>query len=116
VDENYDPSSAYVEVGSVMPTNVQADAVRNAVRGAPLTKCYRDALRARGRRTPGAATLNLSIDDGGRVSSAVVVGAAWLPEMVRCIQGAATGLQLPKGAVLDTGGGTAEVWLSFRAP
>jgi serine/threonine-protein kinase len=114
--EDYDPSAAWVDVGSILPTNIEPDTLRAALRKAPLTACYRDALRARGRRTPGAATLNLSIDDAGRVTSAVMVGTAWLPEVVRCIQTATTGVRLPESAVLDDGGGTAEVWLSFRAP
>jgi hypothetical protein len=59
------------------------------------------------------ATLNLSIDEHGRVSGAILTSAEWLPEMVRCIQGASSGLQLRPGSV-ESGGGTAEVWLSFR--
>jgi serine/threonine protein kinase len=111
----YDPSQATVDVGSVTPSNVNGDAVRAAVRGLPLTNCYRDALRARGRRAFGSATLNLSIDDYGKVSGAILTGADWLPEMSRCVQGSASGIRLRAGAV-SAGGGTAEVWLSFRAP
>jgi hypothetical protein len=85
------------------------------VRGAPLTRCYRDALRTRGRRSFGSATLNLSIDDAGRINSAVLTGADWLPEMTRCVQGSTAGLQLRPNSV-EPGGGTAEVYLSFRAP
>jgi serine/threonine-protein kinase len=111
----YDPSQAVVEVGSVTPSNVNGDAVRAAVRGAALTQCYRNALRARGRRAFGSATLDLSFDETGKVYGAILTGADWLPEMTRCVQGSAAGLQLRSGAV-DSGGGTAEVWLSFRAP
>jgi hypothetical protein len=111
----YDPSRATVDVGSVTPSNVNGDAVRAAIRGLPLTNCYRDALRARGRRAFGSATLNLSIDDYGKVSGAILTGADWLPEMSRCVQGSASGIRLRAGAV-SAGGGTAEVWLSFRAP
>jgi serine/threonine-protein kinase len=111
----YDPSQATVDVGSVTPSNVNGEAVRAAIRGVALTSCYRDALRARGRRAFGSATLNLSIDETGRVSGAILTGADWLPEMSRCVQGSVTGLQLRSGAV-SAGGGTAEVWLSFRAP
>jgi hypothetical protein len=59
--------------------------------------------------------LNLSIDDSGKVSGAILTGADWLPEMTRCVQGSTMGLQLRQGAV-QPGGGTAEVWLSFGAP
>jgi serine/threonine protein kinase len=111
----YDPARATVEIGSVTPNNVNGDAVRAAIRGASLTGCYRNALRARGRKVFGSATLNLSIDDTGKVSGAILTGADWLPEMTRCVQGNASGLQLRPGAA-DPGGGTAEVWLSFRAP
>ncbi len=111
----YDPSKATVAVGSVTPSNVNGDAVRAAMSGANFTTCYRNALRARGQRAFGSATLNLSIDEGGRVSGAILTGADWLPEMTRCVQGSASGIQLRAGAV-ESGGGTAEVWLSFRAP
>jgi serine/threonine protein kinase len=111
----YDPSGASVDVGSVTPSNVNGDAVRAAMRGANFTQCYRNALRARGQRAFGSATLNLSIDETGRVSGAILTGADWLPEVTRCVQGNASGVQLRAGAV-ESGGGTAEVWLSFRAP
>jgi serine/threonine-protein kinase len=111
----YDPSSATVDVGSVTPQNVNGDAVRAAMRGASFTPCYRNALRARGQRAFGSATLSLSIDETGRVNGAILTGADWLPEMIRCVQGNAMGAQLRAGAV-ESGGGTADVWLSFRAP
>jgi serine/threonine protein kinase len=110
-----DPDKAWVEVGLVTPNNVKADAVRNAVRQAPLTQCYRNALRARAVRATGTATLSLSIDGTGRVSGAVLLGNEWLPEMTRCVQGGAMGLQLRSGAV-EAAGATADVWLSFRMP
>jgi hypothetical protein len=94
---------------------VNGDAVRAAMRGVNFTQCYKNALRARGQRAVGSATLSLSIDEGGRVSGAILTGADWLPEMTRCMQGSASGIQLRAGAV-ESGGGTAEVWLSFRAP
>ena len=94
---------------------MNGDAVRAALRSVALTTCYRNALRARGRREFGSATLNLSIDGAGRISGAILTGADWLPEMTRCVQGGAMGIQLRSGSV-NQGGGTAEVWLSFRAP
>ena len=112
---SYDPSQASVAVGSVTPSNVNGDAIRAALRGVPFTTCYRNALRARGRRAFGSATLNLSIDPTGKITGAILTGADWLPEMTRCMQGGAMGVQLRPGSV-DQSGGTAEVWLSFRAP
>ncbi|MGO8994447.1 MAG: serine/threonine-protein kinase [Polyangiaceae bacterium] len=112
---SYDPAQASVDVGSVTPNNVNGDAVRAAVRGVALTTCYRNALRARGRRAFGSATLSLSIDGSGKVSGAILTGADWLPEMTRCVQGSTMGMQLRPGSV-EQSGGTAEVWLSFRAP
>jgi hypothetical protein len=104
-----------VDVGSVSPQNVNGDAVRAAIRGTNLTACYKNALRARGQRAFGTATLSLSIDPSGRVGGAILTGADWLPEMIRCVQGSAMGAQLRAGAV-ESGGGTADVYLSFRAP
>ena len=98
------------------PSNVNGDAVRAALRGVPLTTCYRNALRARGRRAFGSATLNLSIDETGKVSGAILTGADWLPEMSRCVQGRRHGRAASSRAPSSSGGGTAEVWLSFRAP
>ena len=110
-----DPDKAWVEVGLVTPSNVKGDAVRLAVRQAALTPCYRNALRARAARVTGTATLNLSIDESGKINGAVLTSAEWLPEMIRCVQGTTMGIQLRPGAV-EPGGGTAEVWLSFRMP
>jgi hypothetical protein len=111
----YDPSKATVEVGNVAPQNVNGNAVRAAVRSANLTACYRNALKARGQRAFGSATLSLSIDEAGHINGAVLVGADWLPEVIRCVQASSTAVQLPPGSV-ESGGGTADVWLSFRAP
>jgi hypothetical protein len=110
-----DPEKAFVEVGLVTPSGVKADAVRAAIRQAPLTQCYRNALRARATRATGSATLNLAIDESGRVNGAILTGADWLPEMTRCVQGSTMGLTLRPGSV-EGPGGTAEVWLSFRMP
>jgi hypothetical protein len=99
----------------VTPNNVKGDAVRLAVRQAALTPCYRNALRARAARATGTATLNLSIDESGKINGAVLTSAEWLPEMIRCVQGTTMGIQLRPGSV-EPGGATAEVWLSFRMP
>jgi hypothetical protein len=97
----------------VTPNNVNGDAVRQVMARLALTPCYRNALRARAEKAQGAATLSLSIDETGRINAAVLTGADWLPEMTRCVQSAASGQQLRPGAV-ESGGGTADVFLSFR--
>jgi hypothetical protein len=115
VDPAFDPSHAYVEVGLVNAQGVRESAVRAALRGTGLAGCYRSALRGRGARATGVATLNLSIDENGAARSAIAVGADFLPGLARCVQGAAAGVRVPKSQV-DSGGGTAEVTLAFKAP
>ena len=83
--------------------------------GVGLANCYRSALKARGARATGVATLDLSIDENGTARSAIVAGAGFLPGLARCIQGAASGASVPKSQV-DSGGGTAEITLAFKAP
>jgi hypothetical protein len=80
-----------------------------------LAGCYRSALKTRGSRATGVATLNLSIDENGATRSAIVTGAGFLPGLPRCIQGAASGVGVPKSQV-DSGGGTAEITLAFKSP
>jgi serine/threonine-protein kinase len=111
----FDPSRAYVEVGLVNAQGVRGPAVRAALHGVALAGCYRRALTARGARATGVATLSLSIDENGTTRSAIVVGADFLPGLARCIQGASSGASVPKSQV-DSGGGTADVTLAFKAP
>jgi serine/threonine protein kinase len=114
-DPTFDPSKGYVEVGLVNATGVREGAVRSALRGVGLAGCYRAALKARGARATGVATLNLSIDENGLARSAIVSGANFLPGLARCVQGAATGMTVPKSQV-DSTGGTAEATLAFKEP
>ncbi|MGD0525505.1 MAG: protein kinase [Polyangiaceae bacterium] len=114
-DPNFDPSRGFVEVGLVNAQGVRETAIRGALRGVGLANCYRTALKARGVRATGVATLNLSIDENGTARSAIVTGAGFLPGLARCIQGAASGASVAKSQV-DSGGGTAEVMLSFKSP
>ena len=114
-DPDFDPERAYVEVGLINAQGVRERAVRAALRGIGFAVCYRKALHAHGSRAVGTATLDLSIDDGGSARSAIVGGAEFLPGLTRCLQGAASGVSVPKSQV-DSGGGTAEVTLAFRAP
>jgi hypothetical protein len=104
-----------VEVGLINAQGVRERAVRAALRGIGFAVCYRKALHAHGSRAVGTATLDLSIDDGGSARSAIVGGAEFLPGLTRCLQGAASGVSVPKSQV-DSGGGTAEVTLAFRSP
>jgi serine/threonine-protein kinase len=111
----FDPSRAYVEVGLINAQGVRGPAVRAALHGVALAGCYRRALTTRGARVTGVATLSLSIDENGATRSAIVVGADFLPGLARCIQGASSGTSVPKSQV-DSGGGTADVTLAFKAP
>jgi hypothetical protein len=115
VDPNFDPSRAFVEVGLINAQGVREPAVRGALRGVGLASCYRTALKTRGTRATGVATLNLSIDENGGARSAILTGAGFLPGLARCIQGAASGASVAKSQV-DAGGGTAEITLSFKSP
>jgi tRNA A-37 threonylcarbamoyl transferase component Bud32 len=114
-DPSFDPARAFVEIGLVNAQGVRESAIRAALHGVGLAGCYRSALKARGARATGVATLNLSIDENGAARSAIVTGAGFLPGLARCIQGAASGAGVPKSQV-DPGGGTAEITLAFKSP
>ncbi len=114
-DPTFDAEKAYVEVGMINAENVKERAVRTALHGLGLSRCYKTALRARGARSTGVATLNLSFDDSGLAHSAILTGAEFLPGLARCVQDAASGLRLAKGEV-EGSGGVAEVTLGFREP
>jgi eukaryotic-like serine/threonine-protein kinase len=114
-DPTFDPNRAFVEIGLVNAQGVRESAVRGALHGAGFASCYRTALRAQGSRVTGVGTLNLSIDENGVGRSAIVTGAGFLPGLTRCLQGAASGVTVAKSQV-DSGGGTAEVTLAFKAP
>jgi serine/threonine protein kinase len=114
-DPGFDPARAFVEIGLVNAQGVREAAVRGALHGAGFAGCYRAALRAQGSRVTGVGTLNLSIDENGVGRSAIVTGAGFLPGLTRCLQGAASGISVAKSQV-DSGGGTAEVTLAFKAP
>ena len=114
-DPGFDPGRAYVEIGLVNAQGVRESAVRAALHGVGFSSCYRAALKTRGARATGVATLNLSIDENGLGRSAIVTGASFLPGLPRCLQGAAGGVRVAKSQV-DSGGGTAEVTLAFKAP
>jgi serine/threonine-protein kinase len=114
-DPGFDPERAYVEVGMINAEGVKERAVRGALHGLGLSQCYKTALRARGARATGVATLNLSFDDGGVARSAILTGADFLPGLVRCVQEMASGLRIGKAQV-DGSGGVAEITLGFREP
>ncbi len=115
VDPTFDPERGYVEVGLINAQGVRDRAVRAALHGVGLAGCYRKALRAAGSRVDGVATLSLSYDEKGATRGAVVTGADFLPGLARCVQGAAYGASVP-GSQVDSGGGTADVTLAFKAP
>jgi serine/threonine-protein kinase len=114
-DPSFDPERGFVEVGLVNAQGARESAVRGALRGIGLVRCYRAALRARGARETGMATLNLSFDETGFARSAIVTGADFLPGLTRCLQAACTGVRIPRSQV-DPSGGTAEVFLAFKSP
>jgi len=114
-DPTFDPERGYVEVGLVNAQGAREPAVRAALRGIGLARCYRAALRVRGARATGTATLNLSFDDTGLTRSAIVIGAEFLPGLARCLQGVSVGLRIQRSGI-DPSGGTAEVILAFKAP
>jgi hypothetical protein len=112
-DPSFDPDHGYVEVGLINGQGVRDGAVRGALHGAGLSACYKNALRAKGARATGVATLNLSFDESGAARSAIVTDGGFLPGLTRCIQGATAGLRVASSQV-DSGGGTAEVFLAFK--
>jgi serine/threonine-protein kinase len=114
-DPNFDPERAYVEVGLINAQGVREPAVRAALRGIGLARCYRAALRARGARATGMATLNLSFDETGLARSAIVTGAEFLPGLSRCLQSASGGMRVQRSNV-DPSGATAEIILAFKGP
>jgi hypothetical protein len=112
-DPSFDPEGGYVEVGLINGQGVRDGAVRGALHGAGLSACYKNALRAKGARATGVATLNLSFDEKGAARSVILTDAAFLPGLTRCVQGATGGLHVAASQV-DPGGGTAEVFLAFK--
>jgi serine/threonine protein kinase len=115
LDPSFDPDHAFVEIGLINVQGAREAAVRGALRSVGLARCYRMALRARGARVTGAATVNLSFDNTGFVRSAIVTGADFLPGLTRCLQATSTAASIPNAHV-EPGGATAEVLLSFKAP
>jgi len=102
-------------VGIINSEGVPERAVRGALHGLALSQCYKVALRTRGARSTGVATLNLSLDEAGLARSAIVTGADFLPGLTRCLQETAAGLRVTPSQ-MEPGGGTAEVTLSFKEP
>jgi serine/threonine protein kinase len=112
-DPTFDPERGYVEVGLINAQGARESAVRAALRGIGLVRCYRTSLRARGSSATGTATLDLSFDENGVARSAIVTGADFLPALARCLQEVSAGARIPRAAV-GSGGGTAEVILAFK--
>jgi tRNA A-37 threonylcarbamoyl transferase component Bud32 len=107
-----DLATASIGIGAITTTNgVTQTQMRKAVGPLPFLKCYRDALKARGTAASGSATLSLSIDDTGHVTSAFLKGADFLPAMRGCIEGAARMAKVD----VDTGEANATVTLLFSS-
>ncbi len=114
-DPTFDADRAYVEIGMINAEGVRERAVRGALHGLGLSQCYKSALRARGARSTGIATLNLSFDETGLARSAILTGGDFLPGLARCVQGMASGMRIGR-AQIEGSGGVAEVTLGFREP
>lgn len=112
-DPSFDPDHGYVEVGLIDGMGVGENAVRGLLHGVELSGCYKNALRAKGSRTTGVATLNLVFDGSGVVRSAILSDAQFLPGMIRCIQASATGMRVP-ASQMSAPSATAEAWLAFK--
>ena len=109
----FDPSGGHAVIGSATATNgVSGASVRASLNTEAISRCYRDALKAKGAPASGSATMQLSIDDGGRVASASLKGAEFLPGMKGCVEGVA---RLARVKGVDTGDASATVSLSFMA-
>jgi serine/threonine-protein kinase len=110
-----DPEQARVETVAVDAANGVARAnVRSALVRAPLTRCYRDALRALGgaQAANGNAILHLRIDVDGYVTRAALEGDGLLGSLRSCIERAANGAHVKD---VDTGEAAADVTLRFVA-
>jgi hypothetical protein len=102
-----------VSIGAVSsPSGISGAAVKNALNGASMSRCYRDALKAAGTAASGSGTLSLSMDESGRIVGARL-STSVLPSMRGCIEAAARGATV-RG--VDTGDATATVSLSFSTP
>ncbi|MBI2389849.1 MAG: protein kinase [Deltaproteobacteria bacterium] len=109
----FDPAGARAVIASAAATNgVSGSSVRSSLNVDAISRCYRDALKAKGAPASGTATLQLSIDDGGRVTSASLKGAEFLPGLRGCVEGVA---RLARIKGVDTGDAVATVALSFTA-
>ncbi|MGZ6069273.1 MAG: serine/threonine protein kinase, partial [Polyangiales bacterium] len=107
----FDPASASVAVTGVSTTNgLNGSNVRSALSHVNFTKCYRDALTAKGSPASGTGTLSISISEAGYITGASLGGAGFLPGMKGCIESAARSAKVKD---VDTGEATANVTLSF---
>ena len=103
-----------VNVRSVDARGVKEVAVRAklAVLRDALAQCYRSSLRVAGGAVAGQPTLSLSVDERGKVMSAVLLGAEALPGLQRCVPAAMAGQSLGLESV-EGPGATAEVHLEL---
>jgi len=112
-DPSFDSDHGYVEVGLIDGVGVGESGVRGLLHGVQLSACYKNALRVKGSRATGVATLNLVFDGSGVVRSAILTDAQFLPGMIRCIQTSALGMRVP-ASQMNAPSATAEAWLAFK--
>ena len=109
----FDSSTGRASVGQATATNgVNGSSVRAALNGEAISRCYRDALKAKNAPASGTASLQMSIDDSGHVSAASLKGADFLPGMKGCVEAIARQAKI-KG--VDTGDAQATVSITFTA-
>jgi eukaryotic-like serine/threonine-protein kinase len=110
-DRSFDLNRARVSIVSITTSSgIPASNVRAAVARIAVLGCYRDALRVRGGKAEGTATLRLKIDVAGYVNGATVGGVSFLPALGQCLEQAARRARVRD---VDTGDGTADVTFSF---
>ena len=109
----FDPKTGAVAIASVTATNgLNGSSVRNALSHVPFTRCYQDALAAKGAAATGTGTLTLAISETGNVTSATL-SAPFLPSVRACIESAARAIKIKD---VDTGEASSVVTLSFTHP
>lgn len=108
-------SRSTVEIGIIQTNGVSAIAVRSKLRSlqGPLSGCYRAELSQTPDPGTRTATLHLSVDERGRVTSCGVSGAEALPDTARCFQRTMVGQDLGSGA-MQAKLGAAEAWLTLN--
>ena len=110
---SYNPSSAFVALGTLTTSGVARDPIAKKMSGAlaQLSECYRDSLVAIGSPQGGSAEIQMSIDDAGKVVAIVL--APKNPAFQRCGSRPFGGFIVAKSD-LQGGPATATQWLELK--